>query len=664
MLDSTCLLRCANLSGAKVFLRALALLAGLSNAIAALPVIAQEDTLSRVGRLADVAGQVFYSPENDPGEWQAIGLNYPIAGGANLWVSTDGHAEVDFGGSQLRLAGDANVHLARLDGGELVLFVAQGAAIVRLRVLEPGDSAIVDTPNAQVALRRVGLYRIDVSPDREHTTVIVREGEAEVEIGSGSQSMLPGQKAEVRGSRPTEVEVRNGSGIDGFDAWSVARDRSYEQAREPQYVSPQMVGAAELARYGSWDSAPEYGPIWFPGSVSGEWAPYSDGYWTSLPTFGWTWVDAAPWGYAPFHYGRWVSWNGRWGWCPGNYVSRPAWAPALVAWYGGPGFGTSVSGVGAVYGWVPLAWREAYVPAWRHCDSRCYARYNRPYAVTPIERNRVVPTTYANARVPGAITAVGGAAFAASRPIAVNRLPVPPAALVSAPVLAAAPQVKPAPATAGVPRLGVVAVAPASSPDPRQPRSAPLAPLPWQETPPATSSRSGASVARPTSAPPAGVPGTDATHPATGVLPRTVAAGPSAPMPVANSVPVPMAAAPTRSPPGVVAAPASTPGVRAPTATYLPQASSGNGIAVAPAPRVVSAPPPVDGSATRATVPGSPVAPPPQPMPPALHPVAPGASAIVMLPAPYAPVPSASPPARSEPETPRHPQPVPKAAAN
>src|SRR5204862_4667529 len=104
-------------------------------------------------------------------------------------------------------------------------------------------------------------------------------------------------------------------------------ERRYERPRATAYVSPQMVGYADLDEYGTWQSTPEYGPVWYPTVVAADWAPYRDGYWTNVGGFGFTWVDAAPWGYAPFHYGRWARVGGRWGWCPGTFVARPRWAP-------------------------------------------------------------------------------------------------------------------------------------------------------------------------------------------------------------------------------------------------------------------------------------------------------------------------------------------------
>ena len=145
-----------------------------------------------------------------------------------------------------------------------------------------------------------------------------------------------------------------------------------------------MVGAAELDQYGTWSQVPEYGAVWYPTAVEPDWAPYRNGYWADVGAWGPTWVDAAPWGYAPFHYGRWVFVGSRWGWCPGTYVARPLWAPALVGWTGGPGWGISLNVGGPVFGWVPLAWGEPYRPWWNRCSYGCWDRFNRPYAVNVV----------------------------------------------------------------------------------------------------------------------------------------------------------------------------------------------------------------------------------------------------------------------------------------
>jgi hypothetical protein len=371
----------------------------------------------RVGRIAQVQGPLYHARDDNAGEWSEIGRNDPVAQGDNLWVDRDGQAEVDYGGGQFRLGGDTNVHVSRLDERQLALFIAAGRVIVRVRVLEPDDGVRVDTPAAQIALTRPGLYRIDVDADAAQTTLIVREGEAEVATAAGTEHVQPGQTALLRDAGGVTADIRDGAALDGFDTWSAARDRVYERPRRNAYVSRQMIGQADLDTYGSWQMYPDYGAVWFP-TVEADWAPYRFGHWTWLPGWGYTWVDDAPWGYAPFHYGRWVYVTGRWGWCPGAFVVRPLWAPALVAWYGGGAWGYSAAFGAPVYGWVPLGWREPFVPWWRGCSSRCYARYNRPYAVDVAQRRSVPPARLANWSVPGGITAVPGAALSGGHPVA------------------------------------------------------------------------------------------------------------------------------------------------------------------------------------------------------------------------------------------------------
>ena len=105
----------------------------------------------------------------------------------------------------------------------------------------------------------------------------------------------------------------------------------------------------------------------FPTRVAAGWAPYRFGHWVWVAPWGWTWVEDEPWGFAPFHYGRWAEVGGGWCWVPGPVVVRPVYAPALVVFVGGPRFGMSVSfgGGGGGVAWFPLGPREVYVPPYR-----------------------------------------------------------------------------------------------------------------------------------------------------------------------------------------------------------------------------------------------------------------------------------------------------------
>jgi hypothetical protein len=399
------------------------------------------DLPSRVGRISEVNGELFLATQERANEWAPIGLNYPVTSGDNLWVSVNGRAEIDFGGGRFRMAGDTNLQVTALDDRQLALFVASGRVIVRIRALEPGEVARIDTPNTQIDIDRPGQYRVDVDADRQRTTLTVREGEAGIRFAAGVQQTLPGQAATVMGIDGAGLAIQNGFGGDAFDTWGAARDQRYESSRGPAYVSPEMVGARDLDDYGTWETTPTYGPVWYPSTVAVGWAPYRFGNWTWVAPWGWTWVDAAPWGYAPFHYGRWVWTSGRWGWCPGTRVARPAWAPALVGWYGGQGW----SNAGApVYGWVPLGWGEPYLPSWGRCSGRCYRQFNQPYAVAQVDRRPAnAPVRYANSTVPGAMTAVTASVMSGARPVAPNQVNV--GGLAAATAMTSAPAVLPQP---------------------------------------------------------------------------------------------------------------------------------------------------------------------------------------------------------------------------
>lgn len=400
--------------------------------------VAQSDPPSRVGRLSELAGSVFLAPDEADTNWQPIGINYPVTVGDSIWVGQDGRAEIDFGAGQVRLSDESNVHFSQLDDRQFSAYLASGQAILHLRVLDPGETAKLDTANAQIDILRPGNYRIDASEDGLYTRLVVREGEAHLRVGDRAAMVLSGQTAVVDGnSYGASLVVRDGYGTDGFDAWSSDRDRRWGAGSlSSRYVSGYVAGVNDLDEYGVWETTPTYGAVWYPRAVATDWVPYRDGRWTHVQPWGWTWVDSAPWGWAPFHYGRWVRLGGRWGWCPGELESRPIYAPALVAWYGGPsGTSWSVGFSGPTFGWVPLAWGEPYWPHYRY-GTDYWRQINRPYAVNVfrVPAKPLPGFRYSNARIPGAVTAVSGEVFTGRRPIAGNHFVIPVPAIAAAPV--------------------------------------------------------------------------------------------------------------------------------------------------------------------------------------------------------------------------------------
>src|SRR6516225_6258637 len=84
-----------------------------------------------------------------------------------------------------------------------------------------------------------------------------------------------------------------------------------------------------LSPDGHWFYDDDYGYVWQPNVAitDSSWRPYADGHWVWTDR-GWCWVSNENFGWATYHYGRWIRVSDvGWVWVPGN-----EWAPAWVSW--------------------------------------------------------------------------------------------------------------------------------------------------------------------------------------------------------------------------------------------------------------------------------------------------------------------------------------------
>src|SRR5882757_5732195 len=321
----------------------------------------EDDPPGRVARLSYVQGSVSLQPAGAQ-DWVGAELNRPLTTSDRLWSDTPGsRAELDIGGAVIRLGSGTGFSFLNLDDNIAQMQVTAGTVVVHVRELLENQTYEIDTPNLAVLLYQAGQYRVDVSEAGDTTVVRVIEGQAEA---SGGGQTVPIDNQEMMtfvGTDQVSVIPATLGAPDGFDSWSFERDREFDRAVSRQYVAEDMAGTQDLDDNGEWQNTPDYGEVWVPTTVAADWAPYSVGHWAYIAPWGYTWVDAAPWGYAPFHYGRWGRLRNSWCWIPGPRHVRPVYAPAMVAWVGGPRGGVSV-GVGVGVGWFPLGPREVYVP--------------------------------------------------------------------------------------------------------------------------------------------------------------------------------------------------------------------------------------------------------------------------------------------------------------
>ena len=141
---------------------------------------------------------------------------------------------------------------------------------------------------------------------------------------------------------------------------------------------------------GNWIEVGDYGYCWQPDvTVSDpDWRPYTDGYW-AYTDVGWTWISYEDFGWATYHYGRWMRVaDYGWLWVPGSDLD---WGPAWVSWRVGDDY----------IGWAPLPPRGPGIayeggPISGHVDIEFdigpayYNFVDVRYIGEPVLRNRII----------------------------------------------------------------------------------------------------------------------------------------------------------------------------------------------------------------------------------------------------------------------------------
>ena len=161
--------------------------------------------------------------------------------------------------------------------------------------------------------------------------------------GSPGIARAPGAPAPGRPFGPPGPPPASGASLPpGADDIADSGDGSDDPAPDltANVTDPEID--ATLDGYGQWIETDDYGQVWRPDAtvVGVDFTPYESGGSWEYTDAGWGFACDYPWGWLPFHYGRWAWFHGFWGWVPGYH-----WGPAWVEWRHG----------GGVVGWRPLA---------------------------------------------------------------------------------------------------------------------------------------------------------------------------------------------------------------------------------------------------------------------------------------------------------------------
>ncbi|MCJ7587003.1 MAG: FecR domain-containing protein [Candidatus Aminicenantes bacterium] len=331
-------------------------------------------------RMSYVKGDVSVQRASDQGFEQGE-VNLPLVQGDKLGTR-DGRAEIQFGKSNyLRI--DANTQLdfkglPQRDGDATSLHLLAGRIYLRVAFLDREKAFEIHTPDASFYVLDQGLYRFEVSQNRE-TEVFVFDGslEAAGQEGSvqvGRNERLTAVNGDLRSPSSDYVVTR-----DDFAEWNADRDELHKPRASTRYL-PEEINEYqdELDANGHWTYERPYGYVWVPYISDSGWRPYYNGRWVWYPIIGWTWVSYESWGWCAYHYGRW-HWRLGLGW---YWIPTHHWGPAWVHWWSDYDY----------CGWSPLGWYNSPIVV---INNYFYDRYDhRDYplnsrALTVVRRNQL-----------------------------------------------------------------------------------------------------------------------------------------------------------------------------------------------------------------------------------------------------------------------------------
>ena len=393
----------------------------------------QADPPSRAARISFFEGSVSLQPGGQ-GDWGNAVRNRPVTVGDKIWVDKDSRAELQAGQVTVHLGSMTALSFLNLDGPVTQMRVAEGSINFRVREMREGDIYEVDTPNAVFTVKQAGAFRIDVSENGDGTRVTVIRGGGDVLAAGQNYTIHPGDRAEFVGTDGNvQYSVHGAPPPDGLDRWANDRDLRDDNSVSARYVNRDVPGYSDLDDNGTWSEQPDVGSVWTPNDVAPGWAPYSDGSWNYVGPWGWSWVGAEPWGFAPYHYGRWGFYGGGWGWAPGPIWAPPFYGPAFVGFLGGGfGFGLGFGG-GFGVGWFPLGFGEPFHP-WYHAGLGYVNNIN--IHNTAFRNTSVINSShsfnYAYAHNTNAVTTASRSSFTNGESINRGTSRVSPAALNSA----------------------------------------------------------------------------------------------------------------------------------------------------------------------------------------------------------------------------------------
>ncbi|MBI2792992.1 MAG: hypothetical protein HYX61_13685 [Gammaproteobacteria bacterium] len=311
------------------------------------------ETTFGVTRLNDLKGQVSFLPGGEK-TWVDAERNRPLIPGDRLWNEENSFSSLQSANAITCTGSNSLVSLLNVNEFIVQLQLISGTLEFYVGNNKNEQEYEISTPNLVFYVYEPGHYQIRVSPETDSTTIHVLEGTGEIYGENSAYHIGPNQGIQFFGTNLKKFKAVKANSKNELSHWCA--NQLPESNNSVNNVSPDVIGNQDLNYYGSWTQIEGLGMVWSPKGVEPDWAPYQEGHWLWIEPWGWTWIAHEPWGFAPYHYGRWAQVSDRWFWVPGPKSDKAFYAPALV--------GFVLMDKNSVIGWFPLAPGELFWPSY------------------------------------------------------------------------------------------------------------------------------------------------------------------------------------------------------------------------------------------------------------------------------------------------------------
>ena len=226
----------------------------------------------RVARVQYLLGEVSVAPRGT-NDWIAASLYRPLAANTYVWTDKNSRAELNVGDGFIRMDSETSLTLTNVNRSTVQFQVDQGEVSLTVERLMIGEIYEIDTPNAVLTILKPGVYRVDVHPKDDQTSITVRQGSLAATGRGTALTISANEQVRFRNGYSLQHTSEKAPAPDGFDDWASVRNQRLGGPQRVPYFGFGIIG------FGPWGAVAVRGPLGGPPAGP----PWAQPFWVRYP---------------------------------------------------------------------------------------------------------------------------------------------------------------------------------------------------------------------------------------------------------------------------------------------------------------------------------------------------------------------------------------------